>query len=166
MLTCSVRVAPFVFFITFLLCSQVLHSNPRWPTDAEFLSVNKTVGSACQRYPNVEESFVWSLIWEENKYNPLALGSKDEIGLGQLMPATANGLGVRDRPNVPESVETWVRHLSYLLRKYRNDTRLVLAAYNSGEPIVDRCHCVPAASRAYVSRIEQNRLFAKRAVSH
>jgi len=125
------------------------------------LSVNKIVGSACQRYPNLEVSFVWSLIWEESKYDTLARGSKGEIGLGQLKPATADGLGVRDRTNVPESVEASIRHLSYPLRKYRNDTRLVLAAYNSGEPIVDRCHGMPAASRAYVSRIEQSRLFAK-----
>jgi len=53
-----------------------------------------------------------------------------------------------------------------LLTKYHNNSRLVLSAYNSGEAAVDRCHCVPAVSRAYVNRIEQSRFFAKRIVQY
>jgi hypothetical protein len=73
---------------------------------------------------------------------------------------------VQDRTNITESLQASVRHLSHLLTKYRKNTRLVLAAYNSGEPAVDRCHCVPAESRAYVNRIEQSRFFAKRIVEY
>ena len=43
---------------------------------------------------------------------------------------------------------------------------MVLSAYNSGEAAVDRCHCVPAGSRAYVNRIEQSRFFTKRIVGY
>lgn len=148
------------------MSTERLHSNPKWPTDTEFLSVNQAIEVACAHYPNVEPSLVWALIWEESKYDPLALGRKGEVGLGQLSPATAITLGVQDRTNVTESVQASVRHLSHLITKYRSNTRLVLSAYNSGEATVDHCYCVPAKSRAYVDRIEQSRFFAKRIVGY
>lgn len=148
------------------LAQEGLHSNPYWPTDDEFQSVNRAVEVACGLYPNVEQSLVWALIWEESKYDPLALGLRGELGLGQLTPATAKTLGVQDPTNITENVQASVRHLSHLLTKYRNNTRLVLSAYNSGERAVDRCHCIPAESRAYVNRVEQSRFFAKRIVEY
>ncbi len=160
-----------LFFFLFLsvrpsMSTEGLRANPQWPTDNEFLSVNQAVEVACGQYPNVEQSLVWALIWEESKYDSLALGRKGEVGLGQLTRATATTLGVQDRTNITESVQGSVRHLSHLLTKYGNNTRLVLSAYNSGEAAVDRCRCIPAKSRAYVNRIEQSRFFAKRIVEY
>jgi hypothetical protein len=152
--------------VPLLASGQALHQKPRWPTDGEFLSVNQVVETACQRHRSVDEQLVWALIWQESKYDPLALGLKGEVGLGQLMPGTASALGVRDRTSITESVEASVGHLAHLHRKYKGNIRLVLAAYNAGEPAVDRCRCVPASSRAYVDRIEQNRLFAERIVEY
>jgi len=169
MLRSFVRVFFFLLSLSIVLPSMAtegFHRNPEWPTDDEFRSVNQAVEVACRRYPNVEKSLVWALIWEESKYDPLALGPKGEVGVAQLTPATATTLGVQDRTNITESVQASVRHLSHLLTKYRNNTRLVLAAYNSGEPAVDRCYCVPAESQAYVDRIEQSRFFAKRIVEY
>jgi len=68
---------------------------------------------------------------------------------------------VKDRTDINESVSASVRHLAYLTKKYSNNRKLVLAAYNAGEPAVDNCRCVPSASHAYVDRIEQNLVFAK-----
>jgi hypothetical protein len=168
MLRSSARVLFFILFlfILFFTPAEGLHRNPQWPTDDQFLSVNQAVEVACGLYPNVDQSLVWALIWEESKYDPLAVGLKGEVGLGQLRPATATKLGVQDRTNVTENVQASVGHLSHLLTKYRNNTRLALSAYNSGESQVDRCHCVPAESRAYVNRVEQSSFFAKRIVKY
>ena len=78
-----------LFFLLFLsirlsMSAEGLHPNPQWPTDDEFLSVNHAVEVACGLYPNVEEPLVWALIWDESKYDRLALGRKGEVGLGQL----------------------------------------------------------------------------------
>jgi hypothetical protein len=168
MLRSSVGVLFFLLFLSIRpsMSTEGLHANPRWPADDVFLSVNQAVEVACGQYPNVEQSLVWALIWEESKYDPLALGRKGEVGLGQLTPTTATTLGVHDRTNITENVQASVRHLSHLLRKYGNNTRLVLSAYNAGERAVDRCRCIPAESRAYVGRIEQSRFFAKRIVEY
>jgi membrane-bound lytic murein transglycosylase MltF len=100
-----------------LALAQALHPSPHWPSDNEFLSVNRVIQAACQRYSNVDEQLVWALIWQESKYDPLALGLKGEVGLGQLMPGTASVLGVRDRTNATESVEATVGHLASLRKK-------------------------------------------------
>jgi len=168
MLRCCGGVLLFLLALSarFSMSTDALHSNPQWPTDDEFLSINQAIEAACGLYPNVEQSLVWALIWEESKYDPLALGRKGEVGLGQLARTTATSLGVRDRTDITQSVQASVRYLSYLLTKYHRNYRLVLSAYNSGEATVDRCHCVPAVSRAYVNRIEQSSLFAKRIVQY
>jgi len=156
----------FCFVLTLSAYPQSKHTQSGWPPDEEFLKVNQVIEAACQHSPGVDEQLVWALIWEESKYDPLALGSKGEVGLGQLMPQTALTLGVQDRTNVQESVDAVVRHLSYLLKKYHGNVQLTLAAYNAGEPAVDGCRCVPQASRGYVNRIEQNQVFAHRIVEY
>src|SRR5580765_3251009 len=159
------------FFLLFLsirpsMSTERLHSNPQWPTDHEFQSVNQAIEVACSHYHKTKQSLAWALIREESKYDPLALGRKGKVGLGQLTRATATTLGVQDRTNINENVQASVSHLSHLITKYRNNVQLVLSAYNSGEAAVDRCYCVPAKSRAYVNRIEQSRFFAKRILEY
>ena len=154
------------FVLTLSPYSQSKHTQSGWPPDEEFLKVNRVIEAACQRSPGVDEQLVWHAIWEESKYDPLALGSKGEVGLGQLMPQTALTLEVQDRTNVQESVDAVVRHLAYLMKKYHRNVQLTLAAYNAGEPAVDGCRCVPQASRGYVNRIEQNQVFAHRIVEY
>jgi soluble lytic murein transglycosylase-like protein len=54
----------------------------------------------------------------------------------QLMPKTAEGLGVKNRCDVDQNVSAGVRYLAWLMRQFPNDFRLVAAAYYAGEDIV------------------------------
>src|SRR5690348_754569 len=85
------------------LC-QLPHARAAWPNDGDFMRVNASIERARSHHPEIEKELVWALIWQESKYDPLALGTKGEVGLGQLMPATAQALGVHDRTNVDESI--------------------------------------------------------------
>ncbi len=164
------RLHPFGLYMGLAVAVLALSSSTTagsLPSTEEFITVNRLVEEQCNRYRNVEPELVWALIWTESRYDPLARGSKGEVGLGQLMPATAKALGVKDRTDARESVTAVAHHLAYLLRKYGGDKRLALAAYNGGEPLVDRCRCVPAATRAYVNLIETDRYpFAKNIVEY
>ena len=84
--------------------SQAARSGTPWPSDSEFLRVNTAIEDARSHHPEIASELVWALIWQESRYDPLALGTKGEVGLGQLMPATAQALGVRDRTDIDESV--------------------------------------------------------------
>jgi soluble lytic murein transglycosylase-like protein len=56
----------------------------------------------------------------------------------QLMPITAQRLGVRDRCSVDQNISGAVRYLAWLMKQFHNDLRLVAAAYYAGEDVIGR----------------------------
>jgi soluble lytic murein transglycosylase-like protein len=56
----------------------------------------------------------------------------------QLLPATAKRYGVADSLDARQNIRGGARYLADLLRLFKNDTRLALAAYNAGENAVWR----------------------------
>jgi len=58
---------------------------------------------------------------------------KGAAGLMQLMPATAIRFGVHDRFNIEENIRGGVAYLAWLIRLFKGDLRLAVAAYQVGE---------------------------------
>jgi len=77
----------------------------------------------------------------ESGYNPRALSSAGAIGLGQLMPDTANALGV-DANDLRQNLEGSARYLAMMLAEF-GDARLALAAYNAGPEAVREFGGIP-----------------------
>lgn len=98
---------------------------------------------------------VEAVVRAESNFDARATSKKGARGLMQLMPATAAQLGVRDVFDVRQNIEGGVRHLRYLLDRYKGNLTLALAAYNAGVDAVARHGGVPpyAETRAYVARI-------------
>ena len=94
------------------------------------------------------------LIRAESAFNPRALSPKGAQGLGQLMPATARGLGVRDAWDPAQNLDGAVRYFSAQLERF-GDVSLALAAYNAGPHRVVEYGGVPPfrETRAYVAKI-------------
>lgn len=92
----------------------------------------------------------------ESGYNQKAVSPKGAIGLMQLMPSTAETLGVR--PNeIADNAEGGAKYLRELLVRYKGNAVLALAAYNAGPDAVKRYGGVPpyAETRQYVLRVLQ-----------
>lgn len=94
----------------------------------------------------------------ESNFNPGAVSPKGAIGIMQLMPSTAAGLGVDDEKDLfePEvNIPTGLQYLSNLLAKYSGNEKLALAAYNAGPGAVDRHGGVPpyAETQDYIRKV-------------
>ena len=77
----------------------------------------------------------------ESAYNPRALSGAGAIGLGPLMPDTAQALGV-DPHDPRQNLDGSARYLLMMLDRF-GDSRLALAAYNAGPEAVDRHGGIP-----------------------
>jgi len=65
------------------------------------------------------------------------------MGLMQLMPATAEQLGILDPFDAASNLDGGARFLRQLLDKYSGDVPKALGAYNAGPEKVDAAGAVP-----------------------
>jgi soluble lytic murein transglycosylase-like protein len=102
----------------------------------------------------MDSDLIRSIIQVESNGNPTAVSPKGAKGLMQLMPQTAEELGVRDVFNEEENVEGGVKYLKGLLEKYK-DLPTALAAYNAGPGEVDRNKGIPdfKETKDYVNKV-------------
>ena len=116
--------------------------------------------SQVARKHGVDEKLVQAVIKQESGFNSKATSHCGAMGLMQLMPTTARGLGVKDAYNPVQNVEGGVKYLKNLLSKYNGNVILALAAYNAGSGAVDKYDGVPPykETQNYVRSILANYL--------
>lgn len=104
----------------------------------------------------VSADLINAVIKAESSYIPDAVSSKGAQGLMQLMPETAINYGVSDSFDAEENIKGGVHLLSDLLEKYEGSTRMALAAYNAGEPAVQKYGGIPPYRETveYIHKIE------------
>lgn len=97
-----------------------------------------------QKY-SVNPNFIKAIISVESAGNINAVSPVGARGLMQLMPTTAERMGVsRQELFSPErNMEAGVKYISYLSRLFNNDPRLVAAGYNAGEGAVMKYRGIP-----------------------
>lgn len=98
---------------------------------------------------------VRSVIQAESGYKTDALSSKGAMGLMQLMPETAMGLGVENPFDPEENIKGGVTLLRDLIDHNKGNYKLALAAYNAGQGNVDKAGGVPdfKETREYVKKV-------------
>ncbi|MFO8080145.1 MAG: lytic transglycosylase domain-containing protein [Armatimonadota bacterium] len=130
-------------------------------TDQQARDIVRWVMHYAQEY-DVNHKLIFALIKWESWFNPGCVSHAGAIGLMQLMPGTARGLGVNPR-NVQQNIDGGTRYLAEQLGKYRDRPNyerviLALACYNAGPNAVKRAgHRVPNISetQSYVKKVSK-----------
>lgn len=118
--------------------------NPHDPPERLKLIASSLVTEA--RRNNLDPYFFASLVQIESAFDADAVSVSGAIGLGQLMPGTAEGLGV-DPNDIPQNLAGSARMLKNLIAdnsNRRNPRALALAGYNAGPNLIAEIGTVPA----------------------
>ena len=125
-----------------------------------------------QRY-DIEVELLLALVKRESTFNPKAISPNGAVGLMQLMPPTARGLGLKvpsyqnvrkptPNPSVDErfhplkNLEAGVKYLHQMFEKYDGDRDLSLAAYNVGPGNVRKNRKLSRSAERHVGRVLEN----------
>lgn len=129
---------------------------PLPPPSPEKGPYQEMIKAAAERY-GVDADLITSVIAIESNFEARAVSRRNARGLMQLLPETAQRLGVRDIFDPRENIEAGTRYLKELLALYKNDLVLALAAYNAGPDRVQQYGNVPpfAETRSYVRRVKR-----------
>jgi soluble lytic murein transglycosylase len=156
---------------TFTDANGVVHFSNR-PSDERFRAVEDSAlgHQRLQRVPRqwqydgligltareqqIQPALVKAVIAAESNFDPQAVSRKGAQGLMQLMPATAEQLGIQDPLRPVQNVRGGTRYLRLMIDRY-GDLERALAAYNAGPTAVDRHGGVPPyrETRDYVKRV-------------
>lgn len=129
-------------------------------TEAKLAERAERYASLIQRYADqhrLDPLLVRAVMRVESCFDRRAVSRAGARGLMQLMPKTAQHLGVLDSFDAHLNIEAGTRYLKQMLKRFDGNLTLALAAYNAGPHNVDKYGGVPPfrETQSYVERIDR-----------
>ncbi|MBE7709228.1 MAG: lytic transglycosylase domain-containing protein [Cyanobacteria bacterium SIG32] len=124
------------------------------PTNVSRAEIDNLISKYADKN-GLDEDFVKAVINQESGFNPNATSHCGAMGLMQLMPSTAQGLGVTNAYDAEQNIEGGTKYLKGLMDRFGNDKQLALAAYNAGPNAVKKYGGIPpyAETQNYVKKV-------------
>lgn len=111
------------------------------------------IAAAAERY-RLPAALLRGVLTVESGGNPLAVSNKGAVGLMQLLPATAQSMGVEDIYDTSQNIMGGARFLRVLANRFDGDLVKVLSAYHAGSTRVLGRDATPfAATDDYVRKV-------------
>lgn len=103
----------------------------------------------------IDAELIKAVAQTESCFDPKAVSKVGARGIMQLMPPTAQELGVTDSFNVNQNIHGGARYLAQMLNRFNNNHRLALAAYNAGPSAVEKYKGIPPypETQQYVKKV-------------
>ena len=129
-------------------------SAPSSPVGGGAIPFASEIDAAAKRY-GVNPALLAGLVKAESNFNPNAQSGVGAKGLTQLMDATARGLGVTNSFDPAQALDGGAKFLGGLLKQFKGDERLALAAYNAGPGAVQKFGGIPPyqETQRYVPKV-------------
>jgi soluble lytic murein transglycosylase-like protein len=115
---------------------------------------------------SLDPALLKAIAYAESTFRPDITSKSGAMGLMQLMPSTAEALGVSDPFDPRQNIDGGARYIAQHINRFGGSTLLALAAYNAGYPRVSSSgaedlrdmaqrNLLPAETRVYLARIEE-----------
>lgn len=106
----------------------------------------------------VDEGLLISIAKNESNFRSDAKSSVGAMGIMQLMPGTAQGLGVTDAYDPEQNIMGAAKLLSGKIEQYNGNISLALAAYSAGSGNVKKYDGIPpfTETQNYIPRVLSN----------
>jgi len=133
-----------------------LKSTVNWHNTPLFLQKYQQEISVAAKNHQLDPALLRAVIHAESAFNPKALSKSGAAGLMQLMPDTATEVGVKNVWHQQQNIQGGASYLSSLLKRYKGNIKLAMAAYNAGPGAVDKHQGMPpyAETQTYVERVQ------------
>ncbi len=129
--------------------AQTPYASPDADLDAIFTEASEKYG--------VDKRLLLAVAKAESNFHTDATSSAGAMGVMQLMPKTAEGIGVTDAYDPYQNIMGGAQILANHLQEYGGDLDLALAAYNAGSGNVKKYGGVPpfTETQNYIAKIKQ-----------
>lgn len=104
--------------------------------------LERCFAEAAEKY-EVDENLLKAIAYAESNFDPNATSKAGAMGIMQLMPSTADSLGIENAYDVHDNILGGANVIARHLRRYDGDLSLALAAYNAGPGNVDKYNGIP-----------------------
>lgn len=126
-------------------------------------SYSSLIASAAAAY-GMDPNLLKAVAKAESNFDSTLVSSAGAIGVMQLMPATAVGLGVDDPYDPQQNIDGGARYLKGQLERFEGDLMMALAAYNAGPGTLNKRSItdltdeeqyarLPKETQAYIKRV-------------
>lgn len=110
---------------------------------------------ASKKY-GVSYDLLTAMAQQESGFNPDAVSRSGAMGIMQIMPETAKGLGLEHPFDAYENIMAGANYISQKLKEFNGNVENALAAYNAGSSVVKEYGGIPpyGETQSYVKNIK------------
>ena len=110
--------------------------------EQELKRLNNFILKLCHKH-KVSYKIITSLIIQESRFYHNRFSDKNAKGLMQITPIAIKDIGKKYTGTEKNNLRIGIRYYKKMLKRFKGNRRLALAAYNAGPTIVSRYNGIP-----------------------